>query len=70
MRDVRLYFEDIRQACVCILEFTADLSLEQFRKDIKTKSAVERQFEIIGEAARQLPSELPIQHPHIPWRQI
>lgn len=70
MREARLYFQDILQACDYILEFTARQSFDEFRSDAKTRSAVERQFEIIGEASRQLPGEYRDRYAQIPWRQI
>jgi len=44
-----------------IIEFTADLSFEEYLHDAKTRFAVERQFEIIGESlnrVRKLAPEL------------
>jgi uncharacterized protein with HEPN domain len=70
MRDAKLYFADILRSCDRILSFTTGHTVEQYRADEKTESAVERQFEIIGEAARQLPREYQDRHPHIPWRKI
>jgi uncharacterized protein with HEPN domain len=41
-----------------------------FLADEKTIDAVVRNLEIIGEAAKQLPTEFKAQHPAIAWPQI
>ncbi|MFH1233947.1 MAG: HepT-like ribonuclease domain-containing protein [Patescibacteria group bacterium] len=41
-----------------IKEYTEDLSFEEFEKDKKTIDAVIRNFEIIGEAAGNVPEEI------------
>lgn len=46
--------EDIRQAVVFILEVTKDKSIEQYGRDRMLRNAVERNFEIIGEAIKRL----------------
>ena len=53
-RDERAYLYDISAACTRIVEFTAGRSVEDYRQDALVRSAVERQFEIIGEALNQL----------------
>lgn len=44
---------DIRQACHQLDAFTSGRSLEDYKRDPMLRSAVERQFEIIGEALSQ-----------------
>ncbi|MBA4389895.1 MAG: DUF86 domain-containing protein [Syntrophus sp. (in: bacteria)] len=44
--------EDAIRACQLILEFTGGMKEAEYCADLKTKAAVEREFEIIGEAER------------------
>ena len=60
------YLADILHAIELIEEFTSELNdFSKYDSDIKTQSAVERQFEIIGEALNQfkkLEPNIPIQN--------
>ncbi len=53
-RDSRAYLWDIRQAADRIGQFVADKHFEDYAEQDMLRSAVERQFEIIGEALNQL----------------
>ncbi|HLA93141.1 MAG TPA: DUF86 domain-containing protein [Actinomycetota bacterium] len=44
---------DIERACTLLARFTADRTFEDYAGDDLLRSAVERQFEIIGEALRR-----------------
>jgi uncharacterized protein with HEPN domain len=50
----RKYLYDIGEACRKLHKFTYDRSLEDYVGDELLRSAVERQFEVIGEALSQL----------------
>lgn len=52
-RDVRICLTDVRTAADAIQRFVRDETLETYLADDKLRSAVERQFEIIGEALNQ-----------------
>jgi uncharacterized protein with HEPN domain len=52
-REIRKYLFDIDQACRLLEEFTAGKDLAGYLADAMLRSAVERQFEIIGEALNQ-----------------
>jgi len=51
--DVRKFLHDIATACSLIEEFVRGKTLEHYLADAMLRSAVERQFEIIGEALNQ-----------------
>ena len=46
--------EDAVKACELILQFIQDMTEEDFYADAKTKAAVEREIEIIGEALNRI----------------
>lgn len=70
MRDSTLYLKDILNAMEAIESFVEEMDLEEFQEDDKTSSAVIRKLEIIGEATKNLPDELKIKYPELPWREM
>jgi uncharacterized protein with HEPN domain len=65
-----MHFEDILNSTALIREFVADLGFEQYQRDIKTKSAIERQFQILTEAASRLGDEAEILCPGPDWKAL
>jgi len=61
---------DMLDAARAIVEFTEGLQFESFLEDRKTRNAVERNLEIIGEAARHVSEATRARHPKIPWVSI
>ena len=53
-RESAKYLHDILQAVEKILAFTAGVDFQRYSSDDLLQSAVERQFEIAGEALAQL----------------
>lgn len=70
MRDYRLYLKDILDAMGSIEKFIENMDFGEFKSDDKTASAVIRKFEIIGEAAKQIPAEIAQKYPEIPWKEM
>lgn len=69
-RNLTLLLLDIKVSIGKILNYTAGMTLESYEADSKTKDAVERNFEIIGEAASRIPDDFKRLHPSIEWRII
>jgi len=57
-RDWRLYADDIIDCCVKVGRFIKGMTYEAFVADERTRDAVMRNIEIIGEAAKNLPDEI------------
>jgi uncharacterized protein with HEPN domain len=69
-RDAKLHLRDIVESIDNIASFVMDMDLEAYRNDLKTKSAVERQLQIIAEAAIRLGEEAETICPGPDWRGV
>lgn len=63
-RDPRAFLWDVREAALAIQTFTAGMDVTSFESDAMAQAAVERKFEVIGEALNQLAK--PMQH----WQRV
>ena len=64
------YLWDMLDSAKAILQFTADISQDEYLKDRMRQLAVERALEIIGEAAKRVSEEFRRGHGEIPWRSL
>ncbi len=53
-----------------VQEYIQGLDFQNFKWDYKTVDAVIRNFEIIGEASKNLPQKLKNKYTHIPWEEM
>lgn len=53
-----------------IAEYIEGYDFEQFKSDHKTVDAVIRNFEIIGEASKNLNEEIKEKYPDVPWKEM
>lgn len=65
-RDPVLFLEDIELCIRRVQEYIAGLSFQQFKYDYKTVDAVIRNFEIIGEASKNIPNSLKEKYSGVP----
>ena len=59
--------DHILEAIAKVQRYTAGMNQEAFAADDLVVDAVQRNFTVIGEAARQVPVEIQRKHPEIPW---
>lgn len=69
-REIKNLLEDIYDAVTKIINYTRDMSYDDFMQDSKTIDAVVRNFEIIGEASNRIQDDFKTDHPEIEWRRI
>ena len=62
--------EHILDAIAKIQRYTAGMSEETFAANDLVVDAVQRNFTIMGEAARQVPADIQKKYPQIPWALI
>jgi uncharacterized protein with HEPN domain len=51
-------------------EYITGLDFQHFKQDYKTVDAVIRNFEVIGEASKNLSKAVKSRHPHVPWKEM
>jgi uncharacterized protein with HEPN domain len=64
------YLIDIIECIIDINEFTKSIEFYQFEKEKMRKLAVERQLEVIGQAANKISTETQKLLENIPWKNI
>ena len=69
-RDNILYLEDIVLAMDRIQEYITGLDFQNFKFDYKTVDAVIRNFEIIGEASKNLSVTIKDKYSNVPWEEM
>lgn len=66
-KDPRVYLAHILERADRIASYVRD-GEAVFTHDLKTQDAVIRNFEVIGEAAKRVPTEYRAAHPSVPWQ--
>ena len=66
-RSSALLLYDIFQSVEKIEAFTRGISFDQLMLDERTKDAILRNLQVIGEASKNLPESLIADHPEVDW---
>jgi uncharacterized protein with HEPN domain len=66
----RLRIEDMVDAAKTILDFTNGLEFAAFSGDRRTVDATVRNFEVMGEAARNVPEDVRQRYGGVPWSDV
>lgn len=69
-RNYALFVTDIRDCTKRILEYVKGKSFEEFTSNQMLIDAVIRNLEIIGEATKNIPTEIKRKYPQIEWKKI
>jgi uncharacterized protein with HEPN domain len=69
-RKYSLYLEDMLLSMKRIEEYIQDLDFEQFKRNYIKVDAVVRNFQVIGEAANNIPKNIQEKYPQIPWQKM
>jgi len=64
------YLVDIREAANKAIQFLGRMSEQEFAADDTTVFAVIRAIEVLGEAAKQIPTETREKYAAVPWRSM
>ncbi|MCD7036041.1 DUF86 domain-containing protein [Metabacillus sp. GX 13764] len=67
-REPKVFLEDILEAAAKICKYTKDLSYEDFLENDLVSDAVIKNILVIGEAAKNIPSEIRQANTNIEWR--
>ena len=70
MKDDLAYIEHIQEAISKILRYTQNLTREKFEDSPMVQDAVIRNIEVIGEATKNISSEMTSTFDKIPWKEM
>jgi len=67
-RNFIMYLEDMIQSMERIGEYIEDFDFQKFNNNQLVIDAVVRNFEIIGEASKNIPKDIREKYSEVPWR--
>jgi len=65
-----IYLDDILTSMIRITEYIGDKNFIEFKQNYMAVDAVVRNFEIIGEASKNIPETVQKKYPEVPWKKM
>lgn len=69
-KDARVFAEHILECIELIEDYLDGKTKNDFLGSVQLQDAVIRRIEIIGEAAKNVPSDMKLRYPDIPWNEM
>ncbi len=69
-REIEDYKNDMLESVSDAIDFSQNITYDDFVRDRKTSNAVVRSLEILGEAAKYIPENVRADTPGIPWKRV
>lgn len=70
VKDYTVLIKHILECIERVKEYTDPITEDEFCNSVQVQDAVIRRIEIIGEAAKNISSDIKSKYPDIPWKQI
>ena len=69
-RNYLLYLEDMLNSMKKIQEYIKEMDFNEFKKNSLVSDAVIRNFEVLGEASKNIPDKVKVKYPDVPWNKM
>ena len=69
-KDIITFIEHILECIELIEKYTDNKKEDDFFDSIQLQDSVIRRLEIIGEAIKNIPNEVKVKYPEVPWKKI
>jgi uncharacterized protein with HEPN domain len=69
-KDPKVFIHHILESISLIESYSNGKTLEDFVASTSLQDMIIRRIEIIGEAVKNLPSDVRTEHPEVPWRKM
>jgi uncharacterized protein with HEPN domain len=69
-REPGIFIDHILECIQLVEEYTGAITIDEFLQSKQQQDAIIRRIEVMGEAIKNIPSEIKDKYPDIPWKEI